>query len=234
MGLVGLVSGYHNVGSREGVIERRSSPDALIRSVPPGREDDRAGRRFGRTGAAVPSGPRPHDGAGLRHGARQSGARQYTPSRSKAASAVVDEAPEVVTSLPRHPAVARVSDPGRTDDPRHALAQFYCPEGAGAVFTFALKGGYNAAVALVIHPASTTHRQLTGDQRVTAGWDPVRCVCRSASRIPPTSIRPWRRGPEAGPARRAGTGAARPCPGPPWRRTGAAAQPRAARPAAAS
>ncbi len=68
------------------------------------------------------------------------------------------------------------------------MAQRYCPKGAGAVFTFGLKGGYDAGVALVsrlklfshlanvgdtrslvIHPASTTHRQLTDDQRVTAG-----------------------------------------------------------------
>ena len=102
-----------------------------------------------------------------------------------------DNALEVATFLSRHPAVARVSYPGLPGDPYHALAQRYCPEGAGAVFTFALKGGYDAGVALVsrlklfshlanvgdtrslvIHPASTTHRQLTDDQRVTAGAGP--------------------------------------------------------------
>ena len=102
-----------------------------------------------------------------------------------------DNALEVATFLSRHPAVARVSYPGLPDDPYHALAQRYCPEGAGAVFTFALKGGFDAGVALVsrlklfshlanvgdtrssvIHPASTTHRQLTDDQRVTAGAGP--------------------------------------------------------------
>ena len=73
----------------------------------------------------------------------------------------------------------------------HALAKRYCPKGAGAVFTFGLKGGYDAGIALVsnvklfshlanigdtrsliIHPASTTHRQLTDEQRVRAGAGP--------------------------------------------------------------
>ena len=66
-------------------------------------------------------------------------------------------------------------------------AKRYCPKGAGAVFTFGLKGGYDAGIALVsnvklfshlanigdtrsliIHPSSTTHRQLTDEQRVRA------------------------------------------------------------------
>ena len=102
-----------------------------------------------------------------------------------------DNALAVATFLAQHPAVSRVSYPGLPDDPGHALAQRYCPEGAGAVFTFGLKGGYAAGVelvgrlklfshlanvgdtrSLVIHPASTTHRQLTDDQRVTAGAGP--------------------------------------------------------------
>lgn len=102
-----------------------------------------------------------------------------------------DNALEVATYLSHHPAVSRVSYAGLPDDPYHALAQRYCPKGAGAVFTFGLKGGYDAGVALVsrlklfshlanvgdtrslvIHPASTTHRQLTDDQRVTAGAGP--------------------------------------------------------------
>jgi O-acetylhomoserine (thiol)-lyase len=72
-----------------------------------------------------------------------------------------------------------------------ALAKRYAPKGAGAVFTFGLKGGYEAGIALVsnvslfshlanigdtrsliIHPASTTHRQLTDEQRVRAGAGP--------------------------------------------------------------
>ena len=70
----------------------------------------------------------------------------------------------------------------------HALAKKICPKGAGAVFTFGLKGGYEAGVklvsnvklfshlanigdmrSLIIHPASTTHRQLTDEQRKAAG-----------------------------------------------------------------
>jgi O-acetylhomoserine (thiol)-lyase len=66
-----------------------------------------------------------------------------------------------------------------------------CPKGAGSVFTFGLKGGYEAGVklvssvklfshlanigdvrSLIIHPASTTHRQLTDEQRIAAGAGP--------------------------------------------------------------
>ncbi len=102
-----------------------------------------------------------------------------------------DNALEVATYLSAHPAVSRVSYPGLPGDAYHALAQRYFPKGAGAVFTFGLAGGYDAGVALVgrlklfshlanvgdtrslvIHPASTTHRQLTDDQRVTAGAGP--------------------------------------------------------------
>ena len=73
----------------------------------------------------------------------------------------------------------------------HALQKKICPKGAGAVFTFGLKGGYDAGVkliselklfsllanigdtrSLVIHPASTTHRQLTDEQRSQAGAGP--------------------------------------------------------------
>ena len=88
-------------------------------------------------------------------------------------------------------AVKWVSYPGLETDPGHARAQKYCPRGAGAVFTFGLKDGYDAGLALVkklklfshlanvgdtrslvIHPASTTHRQLTDEQKVIAGAGP--------------------------------------------------------------
>jgi O-acetylhomoserine (thiol)-lyase len=97
----------------------------------------------------------------------------------------------VAEHLERHPAVSWVSYPGLPHDRYHALARRYCPAGAGAVFTFGLKGGYDAGVrlvsnlqlfshlanigdtrSLVIHPASTTHRQLTDEQRVQAGAGP--------------------------------------------------------------
>lgn len=102
-----------------------------------------------------------------------------------------DNALAVARHLSAHPAVEWVSYPGLEGDRYHALAKRYCPKGAGAVFTFGLKGGYDAGVSLVsklqlfshlanigdtrslvIHPASTTHRQLTDEQRVAAGAGP--------------------------------------------------------------
>ncbi|WP_375461179.1 O-acetylhomoserine aminocarboxypropyltransferase [uncultured Enterovirga sp.] len=97
----------------------------------------------------------------------------------------------VAKHLAGHERVSWVSYPGLESDRYHALAQRYCPQGAGAVFTFGVKGGYEAGVALVsklklfshlanigdtrslvIHPASTTHRQLTEAQQMTAGAGP--------------------------------------------------------------
>jgi len=84
-----------------------------------------------------------------------------------------------------------VSYPGLPGDKYEALAKRYTPKGAGAVFTFGLKGGYDAGVklvsnlklfshlanigdtrSLVIHPASTTHRQLTDEQKIASGAGP--------------------------------------------------------------
>ena len=81
--------------------------------------------------------------------------------------------------------------PGLPSDKNNALQKKYSPLGAGAVFTFGLKGGYEAGVkfvealelfshlanvgdtkSLVIHPASTTHRQLSDEQKVKAGAGP--------------------------------------------------------------
>ncbi len=102
-----------------------------------------------------------------------------------------DNAKTVAEHLSRHPAVAWVSYPGLEADRYHQLHRKYCPHGAGAVFTFGLKGGYEAGIALVsnlklfshlanigdtrslvIHPASTTHRQLTDEQKTRAGAGP--------------------------------------------------------------
>ena len=99
-----------------------------------------------------------------------------------------DNALEVATFLQSHPAVNYVSYPGLPGDKYFDLAKRYSPKGAGAVFTIGLKGGYEAGVklvsnlqlfshlanigdtrSLVIHPASTTHRQLTDEQRAIAG-----------------------------------------------------------------
>ena len=93
--------------------------------------------------------------------------------------------------LSKRPEVAWVSYPGLPGDKYHALAKKYSPKGAGAVFTFGLKGGYDAGVklvsnvklfshlanigdtrSLIIHPASTTHRQLSDAQKVQAGAGP--------------------------------------------------------------
>lgn len=102
-----------------------------------------------------------------------------------------DNALKVATFLAGHDLVDWVSYPGLETDKYHALAQRYTPKGAGAVFTFGLKGGYEAGVklvsnlqlfshlanigdtrSLVIHPASTTHRQLTDAQKSAAGAGP--------------------------------------------------------------
>lgn len=93
--------------------------------------------------------------------------------------------------LEKHPKVAWVSYAGLPSSPYHDLQQKICPKGAGAVMTFGLKGGYEAGVklvsslnlfshlanigdtrSLIIHPASTTHRQLTDEQRIAAGAGP--------------------------------------------------------------
>jgi O-acetylhomoserine (thiol)-lyase len=98
---------------------------------------------------------------------------------------------KVAEFLKGHKKVAWVSYPGLKDDKYYALAQKYLPRGAGAVFTFGVKGGYDAGVklvenvqifshlanigdtrSLIIHPASTTHRQLTPDQLKAAGAGP--------------------------------------------------------------
>ncbi|MBO0754771.1 MAG: O-acetylhomoserine aminocarboxypropyltransferase [Bradyrhizobiaceae bacterium] len=102
-----------------------------------------------------------------------------------------DNTTAVAAWLSEHPQVAWVSYPGLPGDRYYKLAQKYCPKGAGAVFTFGLKGGYDAGVklvsnvkllshlanigdtrSLIIHPASTTHRQLTDTQKVQAGAGP--------------------------------------------------------------
>lgn len=90
--------------------------------------------------------------------------------------------------LEQHPKIDWVNYAGLPGNKFHALHTKLCPKGAGAIFTFGLKGGYEAGVkfvgglklfshlanigdtrSLVIHPASTTHRQLTSEQRTAAG-----------------------------------------------------------------
>jgi len=103
----------------------------------------------------------------------------------------VANAQEVAEFLAGHPSVAWVSYAGLPSSRFHALAQKYLPKGAGAVFTFGVKGGYAAGIrivenvrlfshlanvgdtrSLILHPASTTHRQLSDEQRLAAGAGP--------------------------------------------------------------
>jgi O-acetylhomoserine (thiol)-lyase len=102
-----------------------------------------------------------------------------------------DNALTVAKWLAEQKEIAWVSYPGLPKDKYHSLAKKYVPKGAGAVFTFGLKGGYEAGVklvsevklfshlanigdtrSLIIHPASTTHRQLSDAQKVQAGAGP--------------------------------------------------------------
>ncbi len=107
----------------------------------------------------------------------------------------VANAQTVAEFLSTHPEVAWVSYAGLADNPFHSLAKHYLPKGAGSVFTFGIKGGYAAGLkmvescelishlanvgdtrTLILHPASTTHRQLTPEQRMaaSAGDDVIR------------------------------------------------------------
>ncbi len=99
-----------------------------------------------------------------------------------------DNANAVAHYLVNHEKVSWVSYAGLLDNKYHNLQKKYAPKGAGSVFTFGIKGGYDAAVrfvsslklfsllanigdtrSLVIHPASTTHRQLSDEQKIAAG-----------------------------------------------------------------
>lgn len=102
-----------------------------------------------------------------------------------------DNALTIARHLAGHDKVGWVSYAGLEGSPYHTLANRYCPRGVGGVFTFGVKGGYEAGVnlvkslqlfshvanvgdtrSLVIHPASTTHRQLTDAQKTAAGAGP--------------------------------------------------------------
>jgi O-acetylhomoserine (thiol)-lyase len=100
----------------------------------------------------------------------------------------VENAQAVARFLQEHPAVAWVNYPSLPDNDYYALAQKYVPRGASAIMTFGVKGGEAAGVkfienvqflshlanvgdakTLVIHPASTTHRQLSDEEQRSAG-----------------------------------------------------------------
>jgi O-acetylhomoserine (thiol)-lyase len=100
----------------------------------------------------------------------------------------VENAQKVAEFLDADKRVAWVSYAGLKSSPYHELATKYLPKGAGAVFTFGVKGGYEAGIrlvegvrlfshlanigdtrSLILHPASTTHRQLSDEERTRAG-----------------------------------------------------------------
>ncbi len=103
----------------------------------------------------------------------------------------VSNAMGVAKFLQSHPKVSWVNYPGLADNKYHALAKRYMPKGAGSLLSFGIKGGFEAGVkfiealtfvshlanigdakSLVIHPASTTHRQLSEEDQVKAGVPP--------------------------------------------------------------
>lgn len=103
----------------------------------------------------------------------------------------VQNAQEIAEWLDNHPDVATVNYSGLPSSPWYAAANKYAPKGVGAVLSFELKGGVDAGRAfvnnlslfshlanigdvrsLVIHPASTTHSQLSPEQQLTAGVTP--------------------------------------------------------------
>jgi O-acetylhomoserine (thiol)-lyase len=102
-----------------------------------------------------------------------------------------ENAMKVAEFLKSHAKVAWVNYPGLPGNRYHALAQRYLPKGAGSLLSFGINGGFDAGVkfieglqfvshlanirdakSLVIHPASTTHRQLSEEDQVKAGVPP--------------------------------------------------------------
>lgn len=104
----------------------------------------------------------------------------------------VENALKVVDFLAKHPKVAKVNHPALIDHPDHALYKKYFPHGGISIFTFEIKGGAPAAQkfidnlkvfsllanvadvkSLVIHPASTTHSQMTEEELLASGITPA-------------------------------------------------------------
>ena len=98
---------------------------------------------------------------------------------------------KVVEYLSNHPLVEKVNHPSLPDHPQHALYEKYFPNGGGSIFTFEIKGGQEEAhrfidnlgifsllanvadvKSLVIHPATTTHSQLTAEELLDQGIKP--------------------------------------------------------------
>lgn len=102
-----------------------------------------------------------------------------------------ENALKVARFLESHPAVESVSYAGLESHPSYKLAQKYLPKGQGAILTFEIKGGVEAgkkvinavrlfshlanvgdSKSLIIHPASTTHQQLSEEEQISAGVEP--------------------------------------------------------------
>ena len=100
----------------------------------------------------------------------------------------IENTKKVVEFLQNHPLVSKVNHPSLPDHPDHAVYQKYFPNGGGSIFTFEIKGGKDAAwkfidnleifsllanvadvKSLVIHPASTTHSQLSEEELLDQG-----------------------------------------------------------------
>ena len=103
----------------------------------------------------------------------------------------MENALKVVSYLKNHPLVEKVNHPSLPDSPYFTLYQKYFPQGAGSIFTFEIKGGAEEAKrfidrleifsllanvadakSLVIHPASTTHSQMTEQELAESGIKP--------------------------------------------------------------
>lgn len=103
----------------------------------------------------------------------------------------VANAQAIARHLQAHPQVSWVNYPSLEESKYYNLAQKYLPRGAGSIFTFGIKGGLEAGIkfieslqifshlanvadvkSLVIHPASTTHAQLSGEELIAAGVTP--------------------------------------------------------------
>ncbi|MHC1692114.1 MAG: O-acetylhomoserine aminocarboxypropyltransferase/cysteine synthase family protein [Sphaerochaetaceae bacterium] len=103
----------------------------------------------------------------------------------------VENALKVVQFLQNHPRVEKVNHPSLTGNPSHGLYQQYFPHGGASIFTIVVKGGAPGAIrfidhlklfsllanvadvkSLVIHPASTTHAQLSGEELKASGIEP--------------------------------------------------------------
>jgi O-acetylhomoserine (thiol)-lyase len=102
-----------------------------------------------------------------------------------------DNAMAVAAFLRDHPRVSWVNYPGLPDNRYYALGQKYMPKGVSSILTFGVKGGHEAGIkfieaaqfmshlanvgdakTLIIHPASTTHRQLSEEDQIAAGVTP--------------------------------------------------------------